>query len=143
MKMTAYSIRMPTTVLMKIAAALVLFIGIICSAHAATTFLTVKSGQAKEICSCGGHWRVDANGKVWPVTIQVVTPPQNGAVSSKVSSGSRTLKNGQKMTVRLTSVVYQSRKGYVGQDSFTYRHVSADPTDPNNGKEYTVAVTVK
>ncbi|XUJ36565.1 hypothetical protein ACQ5SK_18210 [Bradyrhizobium japonicum] len=103
----------------------------------------MKSGEAKEICKCGGHWRVDASGKVWPVSIEVVSPPKSGAVTTRVSTGQRKLRNGEAKTVRLTSVVYQSKKGYVGEDSFTYRRVTADPTDPDNGKVYTVAVTVR
>jgi hypothetical protein len=39
-------------------------------------------------------------------------------------------------------VFYQSKAGFSGQDFFTYRRVTADPTDPNSGKEFTVAVTV-
>ena len=140
--MTNCSVRLPTPLLAKVIAALVLFFGILCSAHASMS-LVVKSGEAKEICNCGGHWRVDNNGKVWPVSIQVVSPPKNGTVTTRASSGQRKLRNGEAKTVRLTSVVYQSRKGYVGEDSFTYRRVTADPTDPDNGKEYTVAVTVR
>lgn len=143
--MTTCLLRLPTTFSMKVIAALVLFFGILCAAHAGggNTSLVVKSGEAKEICKCGGHWRVDASGKVWPVSIEVVSPPKNGAVTTRTSSGQRKLRNGEAKTVRLTSVVYQSKKGYVGEDSFTYRRVTADPTDPDNGKVYTVAVTVR
>jgi len=143
--MTTYVTRLPTALLTKAMVGLVLFFGILFAAHAGSgyTSLVVTSGEAKEICKCGGHWRVDASGKVWPVSIEVVSPPKNGAVTSRVSTGQRKLRNGEAKTVRLTSVVYQSKKGYVGEDSFTYRRVTADPTDPDNGRVYTVAVTVR
>ena len=143
--MTTYPVRLPSALVIKITAGLVLFFGILCGAHAGggNTSLVVKSGEAKEICKCGGHWRVDSSGKVWPVSIEVVTPPKSGAVTTRASTGQRKLRSGEAKTVRLTSVVYQSKKGYVGEDSFTYRRVTADPTDPDNGKVYTVAVTVR
>ena len=72
--MTTYPVRLPSALLIKITAGLVLFFGILCGAHAGggNTSLVVKSGEAKEICKCGGHWRVDSSGKVWPVSIEVV-----------------------------------------------------------------------
>ena len=107
------------------------------------TSFKAKSGAPTEVaCQSGGHWRVDANGKEWPVTIQYITRPKNGTVTTRVSTGSVSL-HGQTRTVHLTRVVYQSRKGFAGEDSFTYRRTTADPTDPLNGHEYTVAVTVK
>jgi len=126
----------------KLAVALTLAGGILCTAYAAEQVsYTVKSGVARE-CHAGGHWQVDKNGKEWPVTIQYISRPKNGTVTTRVTTGVRSA-YGQPRTVHLAQVVYQSRKGFVGEDSFTYRRVTADPTDPLNGKEYTVAVTVK
>jgi hypothetical protein len=51
--------------------------------------------------------------------------------------------NGQVKNVHAVRVFYKSKPGFVGQDSFTYRRITADPTDTDSGKEYTVAVTVR
>ena len=127
----------------KLAAALFLVAGIFCSAYAAEQIsATARSGEAGLMCHHCSQWRVDANGKVWPVTLQYITRPKNGTVTTQVGSGSRSV-NGQVKEVRLTQTIYRSRKGFVGEDTFTYRRITADPTDPFNGKEYTVAVTVR
>lgn len=132
----------PTTMLAKLAAVFILVVGVLCVAHAAVE--TAKSGQPIEVMGgMGGYWHVDANGKEWPVSIEVVSRPKNGHVTTQISSGQRALKNGQVKTVRLAHVVYQSNKGFIGDDSFTYRRTTADPTDPNNGREVTIAVTVR
>jgi hypothetical protein len=86
--------------------------------------------------------RVDAKGKNWPVKVQYTLRPTNGTVRTQVAERAMTLRNGEIKTVRVTQVIYQSRKGFVGQDNFTYRRISGDPTDPDNNKEYTIAVTV-
>ena len=78
-----------------------------------------------------------------PSASRSCSPPKNGAVTTRASTGQRKLRNGEAKTVRLTSVVYQSKKGYVGGD---FLHVSArdgNPTDPDNGRVYTVAVAVR
>jgi hypothetical protein len=139
--MTNRIVVVPTTMLAKLAAVFMLVVAVPCVAHAAWA-VTAKSGQPIEVMG-GGHFRVDANGKEWPVSAEILTPPKNGHVTTQISSGQRTLKNGQVRTVRLARVVYQSNKGFVGEDSFTYRYISADPTDPYNSKEITVAVTVR
>ena len=139
--MTNRIIVVPTTMLAKLAAAFILVVGVLGVAHAAWV-VNAKSGQPIEVMG-GGHFRVDANGKEWPVSAEILTRPKNGHVTTQISSGQRKLKNGQVRTVRLARVVYQSNKAFVGEDSFTYRYVSADPTDPYNGKEITVAVTVR
>lgn len=138
--MTRRTVGLPTALFLKIATALVLVVVVLGSAYAAQ--IIAKSGQPIEVCG-GGHWRVDANGKEWPVTIQIVARPRNGTAKPQVASGTRVLRNGQIRTVRLARVVYQSRKGFVGEDSFTYRRITADPTDTMSGREYTIAVTVR
>ena len=131
-------------VLAKLVASLVLMVGLLGSAYAAQQVsITAKSGEPKECTHGCGHWRVDANGKDWPVTIEYLTRPANGTVRTKVFPYPKKLRNGEVKTVRVSQVIYQSKKGFVGQDSFTYRRVTADPTDPDNGKEYAVAVTVR
>ena len=126
----------------RLGAGLVFAVATLRSACAEQISYTVKSGVASE-CHAGGHWRVDANGKEWPVAIQYLERPKNGTVTTRVTTGVRPLRDGQQKTVHLAQVIYQSRKGFVGEDSFTYRRTTADPTDPRNGHEYTVAVTVR
>jgi hypothetical protein len=141
--MTNQFVAVPTTMLAKLAAVFILVVGGLCVAHAARVE-TTKSGQPIEIMGgMGGYWRVDANGKEWPVNIEVVSRPKNGRVTTQISSGQRTLKNGQVRKVRLVHIVYRSNKGFIGEDSFTYRRTTADPTDPNNGREATITVTVR
>jgi hypothetical protein len=92
---------------------------------------------------CHSYWRVDMQGKEWPVTIQYTARPANGSVHTQVTLQPKMLRNGTSKTVHVAQVVYQSKKGFIGQDSFTYRRISGDPTDPDNNKEYTIAVTVR
>ena len=139
--MTNRIVVVPRAMLAKLAAVFLLVVGVPVVAHAAWA-VAAKSGQPIEVMG-GGHFRVDANGKEWPVSAEILTRPKNGHVTTQISSGQRTLKNGQVRKVRLSRVVYQSNKGFTGEDSFTYRYVTADPTDPYNGKEITVAVTVR
>lgn len=103
--------------------------------------MTAQSGVPTS-CGCD-YWRVDNQGKEWPISIQYTSKPANGTVRTVTKTAQRTLRNGKPVNVRVTEMVYTSKKGYVGEDSFSYRRVSGDPTDTNSGKEYTIAVTVK
>ena len=124
----------------KLAAALLLVAGIFCSAYAAEQIsVTARSGEE---LPCHSYYRVDAKGKEWPVTIQFTARPKNGTAATQSFSRPVSV-NGQVKNVRAVKVFYKSRAGFTGQDSFTYRRVTADPTDPDNGKEYAVAVTVR
>lgn len=126
----------------RLASALALMGVVLCSAYAAEQIsVTMVSGNA---ASCHPHYyyRIDANGKEWPVTIQFTVRPKNGTATTQSFPLPVSVK-GQSKTVRAVKVLYQSRKGFIGQDSFTYRRITADPTDPQSGKEFTVAVTVR
>jgi hypothetical protein len=125
----------------KLAMAVAIATMVLGSAWAAmTASVTAQSGVP---LYCHAYWRVDAQGREWPVSIQFLSRPANGTVRAQVTSEPRALRNGTTKTVRVAHLVYQSRKGFVGQDMFTYRRVSGDPTDPDNNKEYTIAVTVR
>ena len=129
-----------TNLFAKLASALFLAISIICSAYAAEQIsVTAHSG---ETLPCHSYYRVDANGKEWPVTIHFTARPKNGTASTQSSSRPVSV-NGQVKNVHAVRVFYKSKPGFVGQDSFTYRRITADPTDTDSGKEYTVAVTVR
>ena len=126
--------------LAKFAVAFIFLAGILCTAYAAEQIsVTARSGES---LPCHTYYRVDANGKEWPVTIQFTARPKNGTATTQSFSFPISVK-GQSKTVRAVKVFYQSRKGFMGQDSFTYRRITADPTDPESGKEFTVAVTVR
>jgi hypothetical protein len=124
----------------RLGAALLLIVGLICSAYAAEQ-ISVPAHSGEEL-PCHVYYRVDANGKEWPVTIRFTSRPRNGTVATRAVVRPVAV-NGQTKSVHAVRVVYQSTAGFVGQDSFTYRRVTADPTDPDSGKEYTVAVTVR
>jgi hypothetical protein len=61
-----------------------------------------------------------------PHPIRVVVRPKNGSVTLSKEAGR-------------TVIYYQSRRGYVGPDSFTYIRISND----RFGGTYAVAVTVR
>jgi len=103
--------------------------------------MVAQSGVATP-CGCN-YWRVDMQGKEWPISIQYTSKPAHGTVRTVTTVEPRTLRNGKSMNVHVTEMVYQSKKGFVGEDSFTYHRITGDPNDPNNGKEYTIAVTVR
>ena len=114
----------PRNVVARLAVALFFALGILCSAYAAEQIsLTAKSGEPKGCYHVCDHWRVDANGKEWPVKIQYTAQPANGTVRTQVRVEPKTLRNGEVRNVRLAHAVYQSRKGFIGQDSFTYRRI--------------------
>src|SRR5712671_6159958 len=82
-----------------------------------------KSGEKKMV---GHAWSSQFQGNMIPYSIKPLTNPKNGTVSI------------ERGTYR-TNVYYQSKKGFVGLDSFQYIRVSND----RFAGTYTVAVTVK
>jgi hypothetical protein len=131
---------MPKSIFLRVVGAVILAIGILCSAYAAEQLsVTARSGEP---LPCHVYYRVDANGKEWPVTIQFTSRPKNGTATTQTVSRPVSI-NGQSKIVRAVRVFYQSKKGFVGEDNFSYRRITADPTDPDRGKEYAVAVTVR
>jgi hypothetical protein len=96
---------------------------------------TVASGREER---CTGHARYDGQRREWPVAIDVTVPPSNGEVSTRIVP--ETTKSG--LQIHATEIDYRSNPGFVGQDSFTYRRHSDDPSDPFNGT-VTMTVTVK
>jgi hypothetical protein len=90
-----------------------------------------------------GHSRFDNEGHSYPVNISVTAPPAHGTVQTRVRTLPRRQRDGSTHMVRETQVIYQSKKGYTGDDTFTYRRVSTDPSDPRNNQELTIQVTVR
>jgi hypothetical protein len=130
----------PATVFWKFATALVFIASVLCRAYAAEQISVTASSGVQ--LPCHSYYRVDAKGKEWPITIQFTARPKNGTAATQSFSRPVSV-NGQVKTVRAVKVFYQSKKGFVGQDTFSYRRISGDPTDPDNNKEYTIAVTVR
>jgi hypothetical protein len=87
--------------------------------------ITVHSGVQ---ASAGHHRSSLVRGVANPVpySIRLVTPPKSGKAT--IARGSER-----------TNIYYQSKPGFVGQDSFQYVRVS----DDRFAGTYTVAVTVK
>ena len=81
-------------------------------------------------------------GREWPVRIQVTQPPAHGTVSSRIGNEQVTFRGARRM-VRATQVLYRSKKGYIGDDTFTYLRLTDDPTDRLNNESITIAVTVR
>ena len=137
--MNSWILVSPINVFTKLAVALVVLVGVLCGAYAQELF-SARSGIQH-----AGHfdyYRVDAKGKEWPVTIQFTAKPKNGTVTTLAFTRPASV-NGEVKTVRAVKVLYQSKQGFFGEDNFTFRRITADPTDPDSGKEYTVAVTVR
>jgi hypothetical protein len=109
-------------------------------AFAATNY-SVIAGPGIEL-PCSSYFRVDANGRDWPVTLRVMKHPTAGTVRTRTFSEMRQTSVGQKI-VRVTRIYYTARAGYSGSDSFAYRRITADPTDSKSGEEFIVAVTVR
>ncbi len=85
--------------------------------------VTVKSGEPHRV---GHHWPSSATGNPSPFSLKVTQPPKHGTVKIEQSAG-------------VSSVIYQSKPGYIGRDDFTYIRVGSDKF----AGTYTVGVTVK
>jgi hypothetical protein len=79
----------------------------------------------------------------WPISIKVTSAPAHGKVTVQTAQGLIRSVGGQLESHSVTRVYYQSEPGYAGKDSFTYERTSEDPSDPLNGRSYTIDVEVK
>jgi PAN domain len=91
---------------------------------------------------CTSHLRIDGEQRERAISIAVTTPPANGEVITKVIEEAAKMNDGRTFNGHAAVIFYRSKPSFIGQDSFTYRRVSDDPADPNNGA-YTMRVTVK
>jgi hypothetical protein len=105
------------------------------AAQARKLSCTVASGREDK---CTSHVRFDGEGRQWPISITVLTPPASGKITTRIIE--EATKNGQQ--VRAIAIFYQSKPGFVGQDSFTYQRRSDDASDPLN-VTHAMSVTVK
>jgi hypothetical protein len=95
---------------------------------------TVPSGREAKCTSHVGY----GQGREWPVSITVTVPPANGTVTTRTVE--ETAKNGKR--AHATAIFYQSKPGFVGQDSFSYQRRTDDSTDRFNVL-HVMTVTVK
>ena len=95
--------------------------------------------------------RYDMRCQATPVAIKIVAPPANGTVTTEPKSivipseSDRGLKQQSPCvgkTVEGVAIYYQSKPGFVGQDSF--RYLRLNPKDPgdrfNSNISYTITV---
>jgi len=116
-------------------------------AHAETA--TVASGQKTQIAI---HSRFDNRCVPARVEITVLAAPQNGAVTTEPTDYivPEVNRGGVKQpaqcvgkSMRGVAVFYQSKPGFVGEDSFRYRRLNADKADDRFNAEVSYTVTVK
>jgi len=115
---------------------------------AAADSATVPSGVRTEITT---HMRYDSQCRPDAVMIRVITPPQNGTVTSEQKSMVVSEKSERGIqqqtpcvgrTMQGVAVYYQSNPGFTGQDSFRYQRINPrDSADRFNTQiSYTVTV---
>jgi hypothetical protein len=132
---------MRTTILAAAASVLV-------PALASADTATVESGVKAEITT---HMRYDSRCQSTRVTIRIVAAPANGTVTSEpktivVPASDRGMQQQSPCvgkTMEGVAVYYQSKPGFVGQDSFRYQRLN--PRDPGDlfNKEISYTITVK
>jgi hypothetical protein len=94
-----------------------------------------KSARSGETVRVSHHWEMDGSA----VSIKITKQPSNGSVSTRVATEKVPGRPGETpKTARVTSVFYKSKKGFVGEDSFTYVRTSARVSGT-----YTITVTVR
>ena len=115
-------------------------------ALAAEDSATVASGEKSELTT---HMRYDMRCQATPVAIKIVAPPANGTVTTEPKSivvpseSDRGLKQQSPCvgkTVEGVAIYYQSKPGFVGQDSFRYQRLN--PRDPGDKFNQEVSYTV-
>jgi hypothetical protein len=94
-----------------------------------------KSANSGETVRVSHHWETDGSA----ISIKIIKQPSNGSVSTRVATEKVPGRPGETpKTARVTSVFYKSKKGFVGEDSFTYVRTSARVSGT-----YTITVTVR
>ncbi len=94
-----------------------------------------KSANSGETVRVSHHWEMDGSA----VSIKIIKQPANGSVSTRVASEKVPGRPGETpKSARVTSVFYKSKKGFVGEDNFTYVRTSARVSGT-----YTITVTVR
>jgi hypothetical protein len=102
--------------------------------------LVVPSGMLAKV---NQHNRHDGAQGDLPVSITIVSPPAHGIVTTQTATALLRRPDGAARNSVVTQVFYQSRAGYKGRDSFSYRRTSPDPSDPLNANTYTMVLDVQ
>jgi hypothetical protein len=126
-----------------------LFALLVTAASAYAQARTVTSGKSDAVRT---HGRFDGNMVSHPITIDVTTPPTNGKVTTRIvqqpitsnecAAGDAKCAAKVGNMISKTQVIYTSRKGFVGSDTFTYTRTSTDASDRSNGLAVTINVQV-
>ena len=110
---------------------------------------TVPSGQKTQLAI---HSRFDNRCVPARVEVTVLVAPENGTVTTEPTDyivpavnrgGVQQPPQCVGKSMRGVAVFYQSKPGFVGEDSFRYRRVNADKTDDRFNAEVSYTVTVK
>jgi hypothetical protein len=119
------------------------------SASASAETATVASGVKSQITT---HMSTDSQCNPRRVVIETLAAPANGTLSSEPKSlvvQAATPRGGQQpskcvgKTVTGVAIFYQSKPGFVGQDSFRYRRSTPDRPGDAAAGEIGYTVTVK
>ena len=110
---------------------------------------TVSSGAKAQIAL---HSRFDGQCRAARVEITVLKGAANGAVTwapvdyvipAQNRAGEKQPAQCVGKTIKGVAVYYQSKSGFVGSDSFSYRRLNADKADDRFNAEVAYSVTVK
>jgi hypothetical protein len=110
---------------------------------------TVTSGVKSEITS---HMSADPQCNSHRVAIEILTLPANGALTTEPKNiviPPVTPRAGQQpsqcvgKTVLGVAIFYQSKAGFVGQDSFKYRRTTPDIPNDRSAGDISYTITVK
>jgi hypothetical protein len=108
---------------------------------------TVASGVNSEIKT---HWRYDRECRATRIDIRILAAPANGTASSapkKLVVPAESPRGGKQScagkTIEGVAVYYQSKPGFVGQDSFRYLRFNPNNAADRLNGEITYTITVK
>jgi len=111
--------------------------------------VTVSSGQKMKITT---HMSYDRQCKPARILIQVVSKPANGTLAAEPTDfivPPSTPGGGQQQSECVgrkmpgVTIFYQSRPGFTGQDSFTYRRVAVGQSNDPLNRDYGYTISVK
>jgi hypothetical protein len=110
---------------------------------------TVPSGVKSQITT---HMSFDAECKPYRVVIEILTAPTNGTLTTEpkdIVVPAVTLRAGQQpsqcvgKTIMGVAISYQSKAGFVGQDSFKYHRSTPDRPQDRSSGDISYTITVK
>jgi hypothetical protein len=124
-------------------------VGVFIPTFAAAELATVTSGVKTEITT---HMRYDSHCQANNVAIKIVAAPANGTVTTETKPIVVPPQSDRGMpqqapcvgkTMEGVAVYYQSKPGFVGQDSFRYQRLNPRDAGDKFNKEVSYTITVK